>query len=223
MPLDFDKPRAEPTLGRMDRRLRPERDLFPRTEIIYGLREVGGYWTTPDPQQAHQIKRYSEEIARKEREQGNPIHQPVIYRTGETFKVFDSTDTSSSATYTSITTNTTNNTERWTYGNIPYGAQDQLRYCLHHRMAFDLPLTDGDRIEGFWDPSMFSFEITFHSGREPAHYRHRISAEELMDKADPLFTLDYVIDQARRSIEEKRGKYRLDNLAYPELSAYLKP
>lgn len=204
MPLDFTKPRAEPTLGRKDRRLRPERDLFPRTEIIYGLRKVGGYWTTPDPKQAHQIKRYAEEIALKEREQGNPIHQPNIYHKDETFRVFDSTN---EATVT-LTSATTDNTANWTYGNIPPERTGELRFYIQNQMEFAVELFSGYWLNGHRSTSMYSYELVVsRQGRPDIAHRQQISDSELHNQVDPLVMVDYAIDQAKAALGREEGRH----------------
>jgi hypothetical protein len=68
MPLDFTTPRAKPTLGA--RRHRPPaheaRERFPRPEVLHGLRDVGGYWTERSHEDMLAIRRYVDELHRKD-------------------------------------------------------------------------------------------------------------------------------------------------------------
>jgi hypothetical protein len=69
MPLDFNQPRAAPTLNR--RKSRREiwaetRERFPVGDIILGLRSQGGLFTTRDPGQTERINRYIRDLRAQE-------------------------------------------------------------------------------------------------------------------------------------------------------------
>lgn len=76
MPLDFTKPRAEPTLGRKDRaelvaEARPSK--YTSTAIRWGLRRQGGPWKQRDPEEQRRIDRYVKDLALRE---VDPTHNP---------------------------------------------------------------------------------------------------------------------------------------------------
>lgn len=73
MPLDFSKPRSQPTLGRSRTRadlLVEAREKHPQTSIIMGLRDQGGLWSQRDPEEQRRIDRYKESMER----QSTPMH-----------------------------------------------------------------------------------------------------------------------------------------------------
>lgn len=76
MPLDFNKPVGERTLGRRRAIPEPEREKFPRYALQVGLRLNGGYDAPREPMESERIRRYVAELEYEERKQQQTVRKP---------------------------------------------------------------------------------------------------------------------------------------------------